>query len=103
MTDAVGEKRGAQVALIYGRLFPKGYTRESFAGKTAKKLARREIATLSTFIETAMKELGVPGVAIGLVQDGKVVFADGFGVRDSAVRRSPTPTRSSSSRRTPRR
>ena len=25
---------------------------------------------------------GVPGVAVGLVQDGKVVFADGFGVRE---------------------
>ena len=28
-----------------------------------------------------MKNTGVPGVAVGLVQDGKVVFADGFGVR----------------------
>jgi CubicO group peptidase (beta-lactamase class C family) len=28
-----------------------------------------------------MKATGVPGVALGLVQDGKVVFAGGFGVR----------------------
>jgi len=27
MSDPVAEKRGAQVALIFGRLFPKGYTR----------------------------------------------------------------------------
>src|SRR5437867_3032440 len=29
-----------------------------------------------------MRELGIPGVAVGIVQDGKVVFADGFGVRE---------------------
>jgi len=32
MGQAAGEKRLAQVALIYGELLPKGYTRESFAG-----------------------------------------------------------------------
>ena len=38
MDQAVGEKRGAQVALIFGRLLPKGYERETFAGKPAHKL-----------------------------------------------------------------
>lgn len=82
MAQAVGEKRGAQVALIFGRLFPKGYERETFAGKTAKKLGASEIAALSAFIESGRQKLGVPGVALGLIQDGKVVFADGFGVRE---------------------
>ena len=82
MAQAVSEKRGAQVALIFGRLFPKGYERETFAGKPAKKLGPSEIAALSAFIETGRQKLGVPGVALGLIQDGKVVFADGFGVRE---------------------
>src|SRR5262245_48006531 len=82
MDQAVGEKRGAQVSLIFGRLFPKGYARETFAGKTAKKLGPSEIAALSAFIETGRQKLGVPGVALGLIQDGKVIFADGFGVRE---------------------
>ena len=81
MDQAVGEKRGAQVALIFGRLLPKGYERETFAGRTPHKLDARRIAELSAFVEKGRKALGVPGVAIGLVQDGKVVFADGFGVR----------------------
>ena len=55
MTQAVGEKRGAQVALIFGRLFPKGYERETFAGKTAKKLGDKEIAALSAFLETGLR------------------------------------------------
>ncbi len=82
MAQAVGEKRGAQVALIFGRLFPKGYERETFTGKTAKKLGASEMAALSAFVETGRQKLGVPGVALGLIQDGKVVFADGFGVRE---------------------
>ena len=78
---ATAEKRGGQLNTLFGKLLPKGGARESFAGKPAAKLDKARIAQLSTFIETGMKELRVPGVAIGLVQDGKVVFAGGFGVR----------------------
>ncbi len=82
MDQGVGEKRGAQVALIFGRLLPKGYARESFAGKTANKLDAKRLAELSRFVDDGRKKLGVPAVSIGVVQDGKVVFADGFGSRD---------------------
>jgi CubicO group peptidase (beta-lactamase class C family) len=82
MADAVAEKRGAQVALVLGRLLPKGYSRESFAGKKANTLDQARIAELGRFVERGQKVLGVPGVAFGLVQDGKVVFADGFGTKE---------------------
>ena len=82
LSDATGEKRGAQVALMLGRLLPKGYTRESFAGKKANTLDEARVAELSRFVEQAQKETGVPGVALGIVQDGKVVFAGGFGVKE---------------------
>jgi CubicO group peptidase (beta-lactamase class C family) len=82
MADAVAEKRGGQVALVFGRLLPKGYSRESFAGKKANTLDQERIAELTRFVEQGRKVLGVPGVALGLVQDGKVVFADGFGVKE---------------------
>jgi len=82
MTDAVTEKRGGQEALVFGRLLPKGYTRESFAGKKANTLDQARIAELSRFIEQGEKETGVPGVSLGLIQDGKVIFADGFGVKE---------------------
>jgi CubicO group peptidase (beta-lactamase class C family) len=82
MAQAVGEKRLAQVILVYGDLLPKGYTRESFAGKKAHRLDRGRIAELGRFIEAGMKISGVPGVAVGLIQDGKVVFAGGFGTRE---------------------
>lgn len=82
MTDATGEKRGAAVATVYSRLLPKGYVRESFAGKKAATLDAARLARLSAFTENAMRELKVPGVAVGIIQNGKVVFADGFGVRE---------------------
>lgn len=82
MDQAVGEKRGGQVALIFSRLLPKGYDRETFAGKPAHKLDAKRIAELSAFVESGRQKLGVPGVSIGVVQDGKVVFEGGFGVRE---------------------
>jgi len=56
--------------------------RESFAGKKAHALDPARIAELGRFIEQGEKETGVPGVALGLVQDGRVIFADGFGVKE---------------------
>ena len=82
MAQAVGEKRLAQVGLIYDDLLPKGYTRETFAGKKAHRLDQARVAELGRFVEGAMQSSKVPGVAVGLVQDGKVVFAGGFGSRE---------------------
>src|SRR5580692_4492313 len=82
VADAAAEKRGAQLSLIFSRLLPKGYSRESFAGKKANTLDQARIAELSRFIEQGQKVLGVPGVGFVAVQDGKVVFAGGFGAKD---------------------
>ena len=89
LADAVAEKRGAQVALVFGRLLPKGYSRESFAGKKANTLDQASIAELVRFIESGQKVLGVPGVAFGVVQDGKIVFADGFGTKELGTSEKP--------------
>lgn len=40
------------------------------------------VAALPGIVRTAMNATGVPGVAVGVVHDGKVVFAEGYGVRD---------------------
>lgn len=82
VTRATGEKRLAQVQLVFGRLFPKGYSREDFSKKKANPLDEARLLDLRAFVERAQKELGIPGVAIGLIQDKKTVFAGGFGVRE---------------------
>jgi CubicO group peptidase (beta-lactamase class C family) len=81
ISRAVAEKRGAQFALMLNRLLPKDGERESFAGRQAHTLDAARIAALGEFVRDAQRQLGIPGVAIGLVQDGKVVFQGGFGVR----------------------
>lgn len=79
---ATAEKRGGQIGKIFDRLYPKGYSRESFAGKKAHKLDAARLAVLDAFVKKALAETGVPGVSYGLVQDGAVVFAGGVGVRE---------------------
>lgn len=84
VANSVGDKRESQIDLIYQRLWPKGYSRESFAGRRAHTLDAGRIDVLRRFVEDARRQFEVPGVAIGVVQDGKVVLAEGFGVREFA-------------------
>lgn len=82
MANAVAEKRNSQLRAISDRLLPKGYQRETFAGKTAHPLDDARIATLKAFVDDARKAYDVPGVAIGFIDHGKIVFAGGLGVRE---------------------
>jgi CubicO group peptidase (beta-lactamase class C family) len=82
MSEPVAEKRGGQVATIFGRLLPKGHARESFAGREAHALDEARLAELRRFVEEARSILQVPGVAVGIVQGGEVVLAQGFGPRE---------------------
>lgn len=79
---AVAEKRGGQIATILDRLQPPGFRRESFAGRKPRPFDAERIAKIKEFIEKARAALQVPGVAISLYQEGKVVFEGGFGVRE---------------------
>jgi CubicO group peptidase (beta-lactamase class C family) len=87
-TEPTFEKRGAQINLIIQSLRPKGYQRESFAGRKALPLTPERIELLKTFVETSMKKLGVPGASLALIDNGKVVYEGGLGVRELGK---PTP------------
>ena len=68
---------------IFDRLLPKGYARESFAGRKANALDAARIGRARRVHRARPGSLlGVPGVSIGVEQDAKVVFAGGFGVRE---------------------
>jgi CubicO group peptidase (beta-lactamase class C family) len=81
-SNATGEKRGGQLGKIFSHLYPKGFSRESFKGKTAAKLDATRIDALKKFVSDAEAVTGVPGVSFGVIQDGKVVYAGGIGVRE---------------------
>lgn len=80
--EAVAEKRGGQVGLMLSHLYPKGYSNETFAGKTAAKLDPAKIEALKKFVTDAEEATHVPGVSFGVLQDGKTVWAGGIGLRD---------------------
>ena len=76
------EKRNAPIELVFESLRPKGYQRESFAGRKPQPLDVAHIALIKAFVETSMQELGIPGASIALIDGGKVVYEGGFGVRE---------------------
>jgi CubicO group peptidase (beta-lactamase class C family) len=76
------EKRGAPIGLVFESLRPKGYARESFAGRKANPLDTARIEQMKSFAQSAMQQVGVPGAAIALIDGGKVVYEGGFGVRE---------------------
>jgi CubicO group peptidase (beta-lactamase class C family) len=76
------EKRAAPASLIVGSLRPKGYARESFAGRKAHPLDAERLTLLKDFVQQSMAVLGVPGVGLAFVDDGKVVWEGGLGVRE---------------------
>ena len=76
------EKRAAQINLVIQSLRPKGYERESFAGRKALPLTPERIEILKSFVEASMHKLGVPGASLALIDQGKVVYEGGLGVRE---------------------
>ena len=52
-----------------------------------------ELAGIDAYTKQAMQDWKVPGVAIAVVKDDKIVFARGFGVRENGK---PEPTQSQS-------
>jgi CubicO group peptidase (beta-lactamase class C family) len=80
------EKRGAAVGLIMGSLRPGTYKRESFAGRKAGALNAERIAQMKAFVEMAMKKLDVPGVGLAFVENGKIVYEGGIGVKELGKR-----------------
>src|SRR5262245_48206527 len=78
---ATFEKRGAAFSLAVGSLRPKGYQRELFTARKAHPLNAERIALITDFVQSMMQQFGVPGVAVSLIDGGKVVFEGGFGVK----------------------
>lgn len=75
------EKRIAALQIVVESVRPKGYAKESFAGRAPRALDEARIKEITAFVEEGRRALEIPGVAISLVQEGRVVFEGGFGVR----------------------
>jgi CubicO group peptidase (beta-lactamase class C family) len=76
------EKRIADLKLFGDAFFPKGYTKETFAGKPAHALDEARIKEITDFVDHARVAARVPGVAFALVGADRVFFQGGFGTRE---------------------
>src|SRR3546814_16899150 len=69
------------MSVVREGLHPVGYQTESFAGRTAHRLTPDRVRALRDFVAESARELGVPGVGLALIDQGKVVWQGGIGVR----------------------
>jgi CubicO group peptidase (beta-lactamase class C family) len=76
------ERRGAQMNAALNSLEVPGREEETFAGRTAHVLDAARAEKFLAFAEQARKQAKVPGVAIAIVQNGRVVVEKGLGVRE---------------------
>jgi CubicO group peptidase (beta-lactamase class C family) len=60
-------------------------------GVTPLPLTGERLATFEAYIATKLAEAGVPGAAVAVVQNGEVVFLQGFGVREIGQSAPVTP------------
>jgi len=73
-------RRQAQVMEVLQNWKPEGLAEQSLAGSQRRKWDEKQSAEMGEFLRCSMAELNIPGAAIALVQGGRVVFAEGFGV-----------------------
>ncbi len=85
------DRRAAQVMTAVFSMHAPGQEGESFAGKTAHVLDDERLKMLSDYIEHAREVAKVPGLAIAVVQNGNVIFQQGYGVRELGKKDKVTP------------
>ena len=89
---AAAERRGAQLNIAVGSLAVAARTEENLAGRRAHTLDPARLEKLVAFAEEARKQTHVPGVALAVVQDGKIVLEKGLGVRELGTNEPVTPS-----------
>ncbi|MDX5348301.1 MAG: beta-lactamase family protein, partial [Hymenobacteraceae bacterium] len=57
----------------------------------AEAQKKSDIKKIDRYLEDAFKAYDLPGMAVGIVKDGKVVFSKGYGVRSNEIKKPVTP------------
>jgi CubicO group peptidase (beta-lactamase class C family) len=91
-TVAAAQRRGAQLSTSIGTLEVPGRTEENLGGKRAHTLDASRAEALLAFAEQARRQTNVPGVALAVVQNGRIVLEKGLGVRELGKNEPVTPS-----------
>jgi CubicO group peptidase (beta-lactamase class C family) len=82
-TDIEGyQKRVSQLQIINSGYEIAALEESDLSGVAPQPLSEALLAELEAYLVDKMAELEVPGAAVAIVQDGEVVYAKGFGVRE---------------------
>jgi CubicO group peptidase (beta-lactamase class C family) len=84
-------RRAAQAFNVLKSFKAPGTAKESFAGKKARPLDAALIKSFDAFVEAARLKAEIPGVAVGIVHGGKLVFEKGYGLRQLGKQAKVTP------------
>lgn len=79
--DAV-QRRWSQVAIVQDSLRAAGDVRESYRGRTPRRLDVAQVAELRAFIERARELADVPGMSVVVFDAKATLIEEGFGVRE---------------------
>lgn len=90
-TAASLDRRGAQAMAAFGSLKAGGVEDESYAKKTPRPFDAERLALLERDLIEAMESLKLPGASVAIVQDGKIIYEKGFGVRELGKKEKVTP------------
>lgn len=90
-TKAALSRRLAQIGEITNAWKPEGLREPSLAGIAPRPFGEEQRRAMSEFIAASIGRLQIPGAAVAVVQDGRTVYAEGFGVRREGGREAVTP------------
>lgn len=77
---------------IIGAWKPSGLTTSNLRSRSAALWEEAHALELRAFVGSAMRQLQMPGVSIAVVQHGRVVLAEGYGVRSTGSEEPVIPT-----------
>jgi CubicO group peptidase (beta-lactamase class C family) len=80
--DSVMAIREPQVTRVISSIRAPGFAPMTLVGKQAHELDAARLRLLVDFLDTARRQLDIPGLALGVVQGGEVKYAGGLGVRE---------------------
>lgn len=88
---AAVDKRGAQIQIVADTWRPFDMKKEDLSARKPKKFTEQDERAMDDFVTDALRRLDIPGAAIAILQDGKIVYRKGFGVKKLGAPDKVTP------------
>lgn len=85
------QQRAAQLGIIQSGFKVTGLEQADLSGATPLPLDAALLAEFEAYVAGALTRFGIPGAAVAVVQDGEIVYANGFGVRELGGAEPVTP------------